>query len=172
MQIYLETLPSPIGDMLLVSSETVVLALDFADCADRMMAFLTRRFGVMETETPAQPSPFSAVIERYFEGDLNGIDALPIDPGGTPFQRRMWTRLRQVPAGTTTTYGTLAADLGNPKASRAVGLANGSNPISIILPCHRVIGSDGSLTGYAGGLARKRWLLSHEAAAVSGQRHQ
>ena len=103
-------------------------------------------------------------LARYFDGRLDAIDDLPVDPGGTPFQRRVWSALRRLPCGATRSYGALAAGLGKPAASRAVGLANGANPIAIVIPCHRVIGSDGALTGYAGGIARKRWLLEHEGA--------
>jgi methylated-DNA-[protein]-cysteine S-methyltransferase len=91
------------------------------------------------------------------------LDALPTEALGTAFQRACWSSLRQIPAGTTTSYGALAKALGKPAAMRAVGLANGANPIAVVVPCHRVVGSDGSLTGYGGGLERKRWLLAHEA---------
>lgn len=100
-------------------------------------------------------------LERYFKGELTSFD-VPLDPPATPFQRRVWDRLMTIPFGTTTTYLAIARALGDTNATRAVGLANGSNPIPIIVPCHRVIGSDGSLTGYAGGLDVKRWLLDHE----------
>jgi len=111
---------------------------------------------------------FAAAIDQlgaYFAGELTDFD-LRLAPHGTDFQRRVWAALRTIPYGTTTSYGELAAELGNPGASRAVGLANGRNPIAIIVPCHRVIGSDGTLTGYGGGLDRKRWLLDHEQAVL------
>jgi methylated-DNA-[protein]-cysteine S-methyltransferase len=104
-----------------------------------------------------------AQLAAWFAGELETFD-LPLAPAGTPFQRRVWDALLEIPYGTTTTYGDLARRLGDPKAVRAVGLANGRNPIPIIIPCHRVVGADGSLTGYGGGLERKRWLLHHEAA--------
>jgi methylated-DNA-[protein]-cysteine S-methyltransferase len=115
---------------------------------------------------PGDPAdePFAAAagqLEAYFAGRLTSFD-LPLDPAGTEFQRLVWAALREIPYGQTVTYGQLAAALGRPAASRAVGLANGRNPISIIVPCHRVIGSDGSLTGYGGGLDRKRLLLDLE----------
>ena len=103
-----------------------------------------------------------AALKGYFAGDLDGLKTIKWRVAGTPFQRKVWTALRTIPAGTTTSYGALAAQLDMPKAVRAVGLANGSNPISIVVPCHRVIGANGSLTGYGGGLERKRWLLQHE----------
>lgn len=112
------------------------------------------------------PGGLTAAITAYFEGELAALDGLPAEAAtGTPFQRLVWRTLRSIPLGATVSYGELARRIGNPSAVRAVGLANGSNPIAIVVPCHRVIGSDGSLTGYAGGLARKRWLLAHEKAA-------
>jgi methylated-DNA-[protein]-cysteine S-methyltransferase len=113
----------------------------------------------------------AAQLEEYFAGERTRFD-LPLSPVGTPFQLRVWAELREIPYGGTTTYGQIATDLGQPTASRAVGLANGRNPIAVIVPCHRVIGSDGSLTGFGGGLERKRWLLEHERrvlAEVAGE---
>ena len=110
-------------------------------------------------------APFQSAREQlaaYFAGELREFD-LPIEAAGTPFQRRVWRALLDIPYGDTESYGGLARRIGNPNACRAVGLANGRNPIPIIVPCHRVIGSDGSLTGYGGGIERKRWLLAHEA---------
>jgi len=104
-----------------------------------------------------------AQLEAYFAGRLRQF-ALPLAPTGTAFQQHVWQALGQIPYGSTRTYGQLAAALGAPRAMRAVGAANGRNPISIVIPCHRLIGSDGSLTGYGGGLARKRWLLEFEGA--------
>jgi methylated-DNA-[protein]-cysteine S-methyltransferase len=101
-------------------------------------------------------------LDAYFAGTLTDFE-LPITMRGTDFQRRVWAGLREIPYGETISYGELARHVGNPKASRAVGLANGRNPVAIIVPCHRVIGADGSLTGYGGGLDRKVWLLEHEA---------
>ena len=98
-------------------------------------------------------------MDRYFAGDVEAIDDIPVQTAGTPFQRSVWNELRNIPSGAAVSYGKLAEQIARPKAVRAVGLANGSNPIGIVVPCHRVIGSDGSLTGYGGGLERKRWLL-------------
>ena len=103
-------------------------------------------------------------MRRYFEGDIAAIDTIEVKTGGTPFQRSVWKALRKIEAGTTVTYAELARRIGRPTAIRAAGLANGQNPIGIVVPCHRVIGSDGSLTGYGGGLQRKEWLLKHEGA--------
>ena len=101
-------------------------------------------------------------LRAYFAGELSQF-VLELAPRGTPFQQRVWEALRLIPYGSTTTYGKLAEALGDPRATRAVGLANGRNPISIVIPCHRVIGADGSLTGYGGGMPRKQWLLAHES---------
>lgn len=114
--------------------------------------------------TEGCPSVAGCALDAYFAGDLSAVDRLAVETGGTPFQRVVWAELRNIRSGRTVGYGTLAARLGRPKAVRAVGLANGANPVSIIVPCHRVIGVDGSLAGYAGGLERKRWLLEHEGA--------
>jgi methylated-DNA-[protein]-cysteine S-methyltransferase len=108
------------------------------------------------------PTAIRSALDAYFEGDLRAIDELHVKTGGTEFQREVWAALRTIPASQTLSYGALAARIGRPKAVRAVGLANGSNPIGLVVPCHRVIGADGSLTGYGGGMERKRWLLKHE----------
>jgi methylated-DNA-[protein]-cysteine S-methyltransferase len=108
------------------------------------------------------PKDIVRALTNYFAGDLLGIDMIRVASGGTEFQRDMWSKLRGIPAGTTSTYGVVAAQLGRPRARRAVGAANGANPIAIVVPCHRVIGANGELTGYGGGIERKRWLLDHE----------
>src|SRR5690606_4692756 len=110
------------------------------------------------------PRAVRTAVSAYFGGDLTALDGLTVQTGGTDFQRSVWTALRAIPAGQTRSYGQLAAAIGSPKAVRAAGLANGQNPIAVIVPCHRVIGANGTLTGYAGGLERKRWLLAHEGA--------
>jgi methylated-DNA-[protein]-cysteine S-methyltransferase len=108
------------------------------------------------------PGKIAGALEGYFAGDLRAIDTLEVDPQGTAFQRRVWAALRTIPAGTTWSYAELARSVGHPTATRAVGAANGRNPIALVLPCHRVIASDGTLGGYGGGLEMKRWLLHHE----------
>ena len=165
----MDRLPTPIGDMLVVVDRDGNLrSADFFDHEERMRTLLRQQYAREATveivEGPA-PKAIRAAIEAYFDGDLTAIDKLPVKTGGTPFQRDVWRLLRLIPAGTTTTYGKLAARLGVPNAARAVGMANGANPIGVIVPCHRVIGSDASLTGYGGGLPRKQWLLTHEGAA-------
>jgi methylated-DNA-[protein]-cysteine S-methyltransferase len=154
---YYATVPSPIGSLLLVSDGEALTAVEMEPHN-------------AEVAAGARPDngPLRAVIEQlaaYFAGERTDFD-LPLKAHGTEFQRQVWQGLLTIPYGHTTSYGALAAELGNPTASRAVGLANGRNPIAVIIPCHRVIGSDGSLTGYGGGLDRKRWLLGHEVATL------
>jgi methylated-DNA-[protein]-cysteine S-methyltransferase len=158
--------PTPIGELLVVVDAASVLhAIEWADHEDRMQALLRRycRAGFTLAESSG-PSDVAAAIDAYFAGDLDTIAALPAAPGGTAFQRRVWAALRTIPPGTTTTYGALAAAIGAPAAIRALGAANGANPVSVVVPCHRVLAADGALTGYGSGIARKRWLLDHEAA--------
>jgi len=160
--------PSPLGTLLIVSDEQAHLrALDFDDHEANMRNGLRRLYGAV-TLTPDQaPRATLQALDAYFAGELAAIDALPVPTGGTPFQREVWAALRDIPAGRTLGYGELAAQLGRPGASRAVGLANNANPVSIVVPCHRVIGKQGALTGYGGGLPRKRWLLEHESRHTS-----
>jgi methylated-DNA-[protein]-cysteine S-methyltransferase len=160
-----DTLPSPLGSMLVVSdSEQQLRALDWEDHEDRMRRGLARiyRRRPIEYIRGAAPAATRRALQRYFAGKLQAIDEIPVQTGGTPFQSNVWRALRKVPAGTTLSYGRMADRLKCALAVRAVGFANGSNPISIVIPCHRLIGADGSLTGYGGGLERKRWLLEHE----------
>lgn len=163
----LERVPSPLGEMLIVTDEDGVLrALDWHDHEDRMHELMRRQYpgGQPKLRDTAQRSTATLAMRAYFEGDIAAIHPLKVATGGTPFQRQIWTALRGIPDGETISYGELAQRIGKPAAVRAVGLANGANPVSIVLPCHRVIGSNHSLTGYGGGLARKQWLLRHENA--------
>lgn len=112
----------------------------------------------------ADPHRVGDALRRWLDGALDALDALPVSAGGTPFQQQVWALLRRIPVGTTTTYAAIAAEMGRPTAVRAVARANATNPVGIVVPCHRVIGTDGRLVGYAGGLHRKRWLLGHERA--------
>jgi methylated-DNA-[protein]-cysteine S-methyltransferase len=151
--------PSPVGDLLLLARED-----------DHGLAGLYL-YGEPQRDWRRSDAPFAEVhrqLDAYFAGELEEFD-LPLAPSGTPFQLRVWEELQRIPLGETISYSELAERIGNPKTVRAVGLANGRNPISIIVPCHRVIGADGSLVGYGGGLERKRWLLEHEEV-VSGRR--
>ena len=157
---------SPIGDMLVVTDDEGRLrSLDFDDYEDRMHLLMRRQNGACELLAGPAPAAVRDALEAYFDGELSMIDRLEVANGGTEFQRRVWTALRDIPVGTTESYGALALRIGAPKAVRAVGLANGANPVALVVPCHRVIGSNGSLTGYGGGIERKRWLLTHERAA-------
>jgi methylated-DNA-[protein]-cysteine S-methyltransferase len=158
---------SPIGELLLVISEGQLCALDFAPYEAHLYARLQRRYGALRLVPTDDPCGFEGCLRAYFAGDYASLDALPIDPGGTPFQQQVWHALRGIPAGETRSYKQLAAQLGRPGAARAVGAANGRNPINIVVPCHRLVGADAALRGYRGGMARKRWLLEHEQAGAA-----
>lgn len=156
---------TPIGEMVIVADhEGNLRAVDWTDHTDRMMNLLRRHYGKsgFTLEPVTNPGGLSERLKRYFAGEIASIDALPTQTAGTHFQREVWRALREIPCGTTISYGELAKRIGRPNAVRAVGLANGANPIGVVVPCHRVIGSGGSLTGYGGGIERKRWLLDHE----------
>lgn len=167
-----DTLTTPIGKFVLICDEEGHLrATDWTDYDQRMHRLLARHYGKEHvTLTPAHnPSGLSSAMAAYFDGDIHAIDSLPVATEGTAFQKSVWQALRAIPAGQTISYGDLAMRLGKPTAIRAVGLANGANPIGIIVPCHRVIGANGSLIGYGGGLERKRWLLNHENVSVASR---
>ena len=161
---------SPIGTLLVVHDAAGHLrALDFHDYESRMRRLLKLHYGEegrdhVLNQTRAPLATLRA-LERYFSGDHAALDNIPVATAGTEFQRQVWAALRAIRPGTTLSYGALAQRLGRPRAVRALGLANGANPIGIVVPCHRVIGADSSLTGYGGGLPRKRWLLEHEGSA-------
>lgn len=150
-----------------MSDGQAMRALDFEDYEQRTHRLLRLHYGSYTLRSARNPAGLSDRIAAYFEGDIAALDSITVQTGGTPFQRSVWTALRQIPAGKTTTYGQLARQIGSPGAGRAVGMANGSNPVAIVVPCHRVIGAGGALTGYGGGLDRKRWLLAHEGVRVS-----
>ncbi|MBH3213607.1 methylated-DNA--[protein]-cysteine S-methyltransferase [Serratia marcescens] len=156
---------TPVGELVLIADEQGRLrAIDWTDHEARLMKLLNTHYRADRFTLREQrdPSGLTAAMQRYFAGELSIIDRLPVMTAGTEFQRTVWQQLRQIPCGEILTYGQLAQRIGRPTASRAVGMANGSNPISIVVPCHRVIGSQGALTGYAGGVQRKQWLLQHE----------
>ena len=158
---------SPIGVIVLVWDAMETLrALDFEDHEARLQHLLRRHYGACVLTPSVAPEWLTSPLTRFFSGELDAIDALAVATNGTAFQRRVWAELRRIPAGRTRTYGELAAAIAAPTASRAVGLANGANPIAIVVPCHRVIGADGGLTGYGGGIDRKQWLLDHERRAI------
>jgi methylated-DNA-[protein]-cysteine S-methyltransferase len=175
LQFLIDELDTPIGHLfLVVDQEGNLRAAGWREHQEEMRRLLQ----VQSSQTalhfePAQnPNGLTNALSRYFAGELKAIDTVPVQTAGTPFQREVWSALRTIPCGTTISYAKLAEQIGRPSAVRAVGLANGSNPIPIVVPCHRVIGSNGSLTGYGGGLDRKRWLLEHEkCASLSSQHH-
>ena len=163
---FLEHLETPTGWMRVVTDEESRLrAVDWQDQEPRMQELMQRYYGAA-TQLREAPRRSQAVraLKDYFAGELDAIADLPTAANGTAFQLSVWAALRQIPVGQTISYGALAARIGRAKAVRAVGLANGANPIAVVVPCHRVIGADASLTGYGGGLDRKRWLLAHERA--------
>ena len=165
MELKIDRLVSPIGEILLVCDGEALAALDFIEAEARQARNLRRRQPSAELVPGPAPRFIRTRLEAYFAGEEADLDAIPVKTGGTAFQERVWAALREIRFGQTTSYGKLAATLGMPTACRAVGMANGANPVSIVVPCHRVIGSDGTLTGYGGGIERKRWLLDHEGAA-------
>ncbi|MEO8055105.1 MAG: methylated-DNA--[protein]-cysteine S-methyltransferase [Acidobacteriota bacterium] len=157
---------SPAGSVVLVERRGALVGLVFEDHWKGFSRELERRFGEFSfEESPCGGDPAEA-LRRYFGGDLDALSGIEVDTLGTPFQESVWRALRRIPAGTTWSYARLAREIGRPSATRAVAAANGANPVSIVIPCHRVIGSDGSLTGYGGGLPRKRWLLVHEGVLL------
>src|ERR1700722_7536575 len=159
----LERFASPIGGMLIVTdNDDMTRAVEFEDHLPRLHQLLRIHYGAYELADASAGGAAIQALQAYFGGDLAAIEAVAVRTEGTAFQRDVWRALRDIPAGQTPSYGHLAAGLGRPGASRAVGLANGSNPVSLIVPCHRVIGANGALTGYGGGIERKRWLLEHE----------
>jgi methylated-DNA-[protein]-cysteine S-methyltransferase len=166
MRLALDRVESPAGPIVVIANASGLVAVDFGEPEDRLWELLRRRFGAIEVKPVADPLGATSAMHAYLAGRLDALDALPVDAGGTPFQQECWAALRTIPAGTTWSYRQLAIRIGRPAAVRAVGLANGANPVGIVVPCHRVIGADGSLTGYGGGLARKRWLLEHEGVLL------
>ena len=155
--------PTPVGPIVVLATETAVRAVLFGE-AD------AARVHTGGTAVPNDSHPVLVEarrqLEEYFAGDRLDFD-LPLDPVGTPFQMQVWQTLRGIPYGSTISYGEQARRLGDPNKARAVGAANGRNPISIVVPCHRVVGSNGSLTGFGGGLGAKAWLLDHERLVVA-----
>lgn len=166
LPLWIDRIETPIGELLLIADQAgSVRAIDWTEYEPRMLQLLRQHYGKnrFKLEPAAHnPNGLRNAIERYFAGNIEVIDAIQVKTAGTPFQRSVWTELRKIPAGAPVSYGKLAERIERPKAVRAVGLANGSNPVGIVVPCHRVIGANGSLTGYGGGLERKRWLLDHE----------
>lgn len=160
MELGLTTLSGlpPVGQILVACAGETIVSVDFT--RERLLRLMGRRYGSVDL----QPSErYAAAFQAYLDGDLVALDSLPFDTGGSPFQQSVWRSLCGIPRGQTRSYSQIAEQIGRPKAVRAVGLANSLNPISLLVPCHRVIGRSGDLTGYAGGLELKRWLLAREA---------
>lgn len=169
LHFFIEREPGPVGEMLVVTDEDGRLrALDWHDYEERFLQLVRRQYPRHQVRfyEAGRSSDATAALRAYFGGDLAAINRLVTATGGTDFQREVWQALREIPAGETISYGDLSRRIGRPKAVRAVGLANGANPVCIVVPCHRVIGSNRTLTGYGGGLDRKRWLLEHEQASL------
>ena len=164
----LDRLPTPIGTALLVTdADGVLRALDWGDHEPRMKDLLRLQYGAVIMKDARAPVETRVALTGYFKGDLDRLNEIRWDIAGTPFQRKVWKALPGIPPGVTMSYGALAAKIGIPKAVRAVGHANGANPLSVVLPCHRLIAANGSLVKYGGGLERKRWLLEHEGVVLS-----
>ena len=163
----LDRLSTPIGTALLVTdADGLLRALDWEDYEPRMRQLLRLHYGAVDLRDARASHDLRAALTGYFKGDLDRLASIKWRVAGTPFQQKVWNALPAIAAGTTLSYGALAAQLGVPRAVRALGHANGSNPISVVLPCHRLIGANGSLVKYGGGIERKRWLLKHEGVAI------
>lgn len=162
-----DTIPTPVGEMLLVTHGDALCAAEFSGFEARMRALLRRHHGDFELRPGAAPSAVRDGFARYFDGDIEAFAGIAPLTNGTPFQESVWAALRATQWGERLSYSELAARIGRPRAVRAVGLANGRNPVAILIPCHRIVGKNGSLTGYAGGLERKAWLLEHEGLGAA-----
>lgn len=168
MELLIDRFASPIGIIVLIVDGENLCSLDFEDYYEtRLLRYLQKNYAEFDLKSVQNPLGIRQHLEDYFAGNFHSLDKIPVHGVGTPFQQAVWLGLRHIPPGSTCTYGELATQIGNPNAVRAVGAANGQNPIAIVLPCHRVIGANGTLTGYAGGLERKQWLLKHESGQLA-----
>lgn len=164
----LDVLATPIGEIDVVAdAQGRLRVLEFHDQPQRLARALRLHHRGASVETGAAPTAVRDGLAAYFAGDLAALKTVPWTIGGTAFQRQVWNALVEIPLGEATTYAHLAERIGRPSAVRAVGLANGANPIAVVVPCHRVIGTGGALTGYGGGIERKRWLLAHERGGAA-----
>ena len=161
-----DRIQTPIGELILVARDGVLLLLEFEEAMPRIERQMKARFTDFEMQLSTNPFGLTDIMRDYFGGNIHAIDNILTDGGGTSFEKQVWSELSKIPTGTSVSYGHIARTLGDINLSRAVGTANGRNPISIVVPCHRVIGADGSMTGYGGGIARKEWLLRHEGALL------
>ncbi|MFI5180973.1 MAG: methylated-DNA--[protein]-cysteine S-methyltransferase [Thermoanaerobaculia bacterium] len=160
-------IPSPPGPIVFACRGEALCALCFKEYWPVLIRELKRRFGSFDIRPDPDGGEPGRALRRYFKGNFDALDDVRVHTAGTPFQERVWANLRKIPAGRTLSYAELAKSIGRPSAVRAVGGANGRNPVSIVVPCHRVIAADGTLGGYGGGLERKRWLLVHEGAILA-----
>jgi methylated-DNA-[protein]-cysteine S-methyltransferase len=168
VRLFADTTGTPVGELTIVAdADDRLRACLWLDGREDLERALRRQYagGAFALEAARDPGGLVTAVAAYFGGRLDAIDGLAVAAAGTPFQLAVWAALREIPCGTTASYGEIARRIGNPAAVRAVGLANGANPVAVVVPCHRVVGANGTLTGYGGGLARKRWLLDHEAPA-------
>jgi methylated-DNA-[protein]-cysteine S-methyltransferase len=157
---------SPVGQIEVILDEAGILrGLDFGSGLPRIRQRMARLYPGISLETGAAPPRVSEALGGYFEGDPDALARLDCATAGTRFQEQVWTALCDIPQGVTRSYLDIAIQVAAPRAVRAVGLANGANPVALLIPCHRVVGRSGALTGYAGGLERKAWLLAHEGAS-------
>ena len=164
------TIESPIGPLYVVASGPAVVGLEFVAARggrDALAFHLEKRLGPHTLRAASDPAGAVTRLARYFAGERDALEDQPVELHGTEFQKRVWTALREIRPGTTWTYAQLAVRVGNANAQRAVGAANGANPIALFVPCHRVIAANGTLWGYGGGLPQKHWLLTHEGAAFA-----
>jgi len=162
MNLVTDTIETPLGEMTAVVRGRQLVLLDFSDCPERIERLLSRRFGEVPFQSEENPVGIRTRLDAYFAGERDAFCGLVLEPFGTDFQKSVWKALLDIPYGEAISYGTLAKQVGRPKAHRAAGTANGQNPIAIIIPCHRVIANNGTLAGYAGGVNRKQWLLEFE----------
>ena len=167
LSLFVTELDTPAGAIVFARRGERLDALSFKDHWPQLRKELEKRFGALELTPDANGGSPGRALRRYLGGDLGALDALEVDTEGTPFQEKVWSRLRRIPAGATLSYAELARAIGKPSAVRAVAGANARNPVSVVVPCHRVIASDGKLAGYGGGVPRKRWLLAHEGAIIA-----
>ena len=162
MELWQERVDSPLGTIVLVTSGERLCSLDFCGYEDRMHRLLFKRFGAVKLSARPEASGAQLALRAYLGGELHAFAKIPLCLDGTAFQENVWAALKRIQPGSTCSYKFIAQDLGKPGASRAVGMANRSNPIALAIPCHRVIGANGTLGGYAGGIEKKKWLLDHE----------
>jgi methylated-DNA-[protein]-cysteine S-methyltransferase len=166
--LYRVKVPSPIGELAVFARDRHVVGLDLPGTSVPSARYLERRFGAEPVVDAEDALDLRGRLFAYFAGDVRALDAIAVDTAGTAFQQAVWAALRRIPPGTTRSYADVAREIGAPGAVRAVGAANGANPVAIVIPCHRVVRTGGALGGYGGGLERKRWLLAHERAALPG----